>query len=130
MPESSRGTGQTLWDASPVPGSEAACPEHAGFLRRRRGGDTARALRGVGTPRAGEDSERRIISKRVPVLAPDSEPLMPMKALRARRCMKEGKVKTIRTKLVIFAVQLVEKSSGRERQPVVLGIDPGSKYTG
>ena len=55
---------------------------------------------------------------------------MPTKASRARRWMKEGKAKPIRTKLVIFAVQLVEEPSGRERQPVVLGIDPRSKYTG
>jgi len=78
----------------------------------------------------GKHSVERIISNpRVSVLAPDGEPLMPTKASRARRWLKEGKAKPIRTKLGMFAVQLV-KESGREKQPIVVGIDPGSKYTG
>jgi hypothetical protein len=66
----------------------------------------------------------------VPVFAPDGESLMPTKASRARRWIKEGKAKPIRTKLGIFAVQLTIEPSGRKKQPIVLGIDPGSKYTG
>ena len=88
---------------------------------------------GEGTPLEIESnhSEKRIISNlRVPVLAPDGEPLMPTKASRARRWIEQGKATHIRTKLGVFAVQLIEESSGREKQPVVTGIDPGSKYTG
>jgi hypothetical protein len=55
---------------------------------------------------------------------------MPTKASRARRWIKEGKAKPIRTKLGIFAVQLTVEPSGRNKQPIVLGIDPGSKYSG
>ena len=55
---------------------------------------------------------------------------MPTKASRARRWIREGKAKPVRTKLGIFAVQLTREPSGRDKQPVVLGIDPGSKYTG
>lgn len=67
---------------------------------------------------------------RVPVWAPDGEPLMPTKPSRARRWIKEGKAKPVRTKLNIFGVQLLVEPSGRAKQPIVLGIDPGSKYTG
>jgi hypothetical protein len=90
-------------------------------------------LKGEGTLSGAEskDSVKRIISNpRVPVLAPDGEPLMPTKASRARRWIKEGKAKPVRTKLGIFAVQLIEEPSGRAKQPIVVGIDPGSKYTG
>jgi hypothetical protein len=99
-------------------------------------GDTACILTGEGTLCVGaevesKNSEERIISNpRVPVIAPDGEALMCMKASRARRWIKEGKAKAIRTKLGIFAVQLIEEPSGREKQPIVVGIDPGSKYTG
>jgi len=55
---------------------------------------------------------------------------MPTKASRARRWIREGKAKPVRTKLGIFAVQLTCEPSGRDKQPIVLGIDPGSKYTG
>ena len=131
MPRSSRGTGGTPWDASPVPGSEAGCLGHPGS----EGGDTARALKGEGTlPGAGgkhsPETVRIISNPRVPVLAPDREPLMPAKASRVRGWIKEGKARPVRTKLGIFAVQLLEEPSGREKQQIAVGIDPGSKYTG
>lgn len=73
----------------------------------------------------------RIISNiRVPVLAPDGKPLMPTKASRARRWIKEGKAKPLRTLLGIFAVQLTKEPSGRNTQEIVVGLDPGSKYSG
>ena len=67
---------------------------------------------------------------RVPVLGPEGEPLMPTKPQRARRWLKEGKAKPVRTALNIFAVQLLKEPSGREKQEIVVGIDPGSKFSG
>ena len=124
--------GRTPWSASLAPGSDAGCPGHPGFPSE--GGDTAHTLTGEGTLSGAAESnhsEGRIISNpRVAVFAPDGEPLMPTKASRARRWIREGKAKPMRTKLGIFAVQLTREPSGRDKQPVVLGIDPGSKYTG
>ncbi|MHC1623444.1 MAG: RRXRR domain-containing protein [Candidatus Methanospirareceae archaeon] len=136
MPNENRAGRETPWSASLAPSSDAACLEHAGFPSK--GGATASDLNGEGTLSSrplnleeSRNSEKRIISNpRVPVLAPDGEPLMPTKASRARRWIREGKAKPVRTKLGIFAVQLIEEPSGREKQPIVVGIDPGSKYTG
>jgi len=128
MAASNQSIGRTPWDTSLIPSSEAVPLEDTCSVT----GDTAYAVvEGTLSGIEGKYSVERIISNpRVPVLAPDGEPLMPAKASRARRWIKEGKAKAIRTKLGIFAVQLVEEPSGREKQPVVVGIDPGSKYTG
>jgi len=67
---------------------------------------------------------------RVPVLAADGEPLMPTKASRARKWILDGKAKPLRTNLGLFVVQLVGEPSGRKKQPIVVGLDPGSSYTG
>jgi len=67
---------------------------------------------------------------RVPVVAPDGEPLMPTKASRARRWIKEGKAIPKRTKTGVFYVQLIEEPSSRNKQDVTLSIDVGSKYDG
>ena len=130
MDASNQSIGRTPGDTSPIPGSEAVSLEDTGSATS----DTAYAV--VEGTLSGERTEskysvERIISNpRVPVLASDGEPLMSTKASRARRWIKEGKAKAIRTKLGIFAVQLTEEPSGRAKQPVVVGIDPGSKYTG
>ena len=132
MPKSSRGIGQTPWSTSLTPGSEAVCLEHTGFPTQE-GRRHSLYAQGEGTLSGAESkhSEERIISNpRVPVLAPDGEPLMPTKASRARRWIREGKAVPVMTKLGIFAVQLIEEPSGRAKQPIVAGIDPGSKYTG
>ena len=136
MPNENRAGRGTPWSASLAPSSDAVSPEDKGFPSE--GGDTASGLNGEGTFSSrpfnleeNRNSEERIISNpRVPVLAPDGEPLMPTKASRARRWIKEGKAVPIRTKLGIFGVQLIEEPSGRAKQSVVIGIDPGSKYTG
>lgn len=128
MPTSNQSIGRTPRDTSLIPCSEAACLEHAGSVTS----DTAYAVvEGTLSGVEGKYSVERIISNpRVPVLASDGEPLMPTKASRARKWLKEGKARPIRTKLGVFAVQLIEEPSGRAKQPVVVGIDPGSKYTG
>ncbi|PTD94131.1 hypothetical protein C9439_03545, partial [archaeon SCG-AAA382B04] len=68
--------------------------------------------------------------ERVPVLAPDGEPLMPTKPARARRWLEEGKAEPVRTEINGFVIQLVEEPSGREKQEVTVGLDPGSKFSG
>jgi hypothetical protein len=55
---------------------------------------------------------------------------MPTKAARARKWLCSGKAKPLRTKLNVFAVQLTNEPGGREKQDIVVGIDPGSKFTG
>ena len=123
MPKSSRDGRQTPCYASLVAGSDAVFPGDTGSVRN----DTASVLKVEGTP---SGKYRNGIISRVPVFAPDGEPLMPTKSSRARKWIKSGKAKPIRTKLGVFAVQLTVEPSGRAKQPVVVGIDPGSKYTG
>jgi len=125
MPNENRAGRGTPLDAFLVQSSGAAYLEHAGSVR----GDTASGFNGEGAP-TGKYREGIISNSRVPVLAPDGKPLMPTKASRVRKWIKEGKAKPIRTKLGIFAVQLTVEPSGRKKQPIVIGMDPGSKYTG
>jgi hypothetical protein len=67
---------------------------------------------------------------RVSVLNKKGKPLMPTKASRARRWLKEGKAKIVHNDLNIFCLQLSIDPSSCEEQPVALGIDPGKKFTG
>ncbi len=55
---------------------------------------------------------------------------MPTLSSRARRWIKKGKAKPMRSKTGIFYVQLVNEPSGRNKQDIVLTNDPGSRYTG
>lgn len=130
MSKSSRHIGQTPWDASPIPSSDAVGLETTG----NNSCDTAYMFKGEGTHSSAEckHSVKRIISSniRVPVLAPDGEPLMPTKASRARKWIEDRKAMPIRTKLNLFGVVLVDEPSGRVTQPIALGLDPGSKFTG
>ena len=66
---------------------------------------------------------------RVPVISKNGKPLMPTKASRARRWLKEGKAVRYKNDLHSFAVQLTVES-GEETQPVAVGIDPGKHYSG
>ena len=45
---------------------------------------------------------------RVPVLSPSGKPLMPTKASRARRWLKEGKARVVYNDLGIFQIQLID----------------------
>lgn len=68
--------------------------------------------------------------QRIPVISPDGRPLMPTIPSRARRWLKEGKAKVYPNDLNIFAIQLIDEPSGYETQDVVIGIDPGKKFSG
>ena len=67
---------------------------------------------------------------RVPVVNPDGSPAMPCKASRARRMVQDGLAIGKRNKLGIYYIQLVDEPSGREKQNVSAGIDPGKYYSG
>jgi len=67
---------------------------------------------------------------RVAVIGRNGRPLMPTKASRARRWIRDGKATPHRSKEGVFYVQLVEEPSGEETQEMAVGIDPGSKYDG
>jgi hypothetical protein len=62
----------------------------------------------------------------VPVVDQHQQPLMPTTPARARRWIKSGKATSF-WKGGIFCVRLNQEPSARHIQPVVVGIDPGSK---
>ena len=65
----------------------------------------------------------------VPVVDRDQKPLMPTTPSRARRWIKSGKA-TPFWKKGVFCVRLNVEPSGRQTQPIAVGIDPGSKKEG
>lgn len=67
---------------------------------------------------------------RIPVLSPEGNPLMPTKASRARRWIKEGKAIKKFNKLGQFYVQLIAKPADSKTQPISLGNDPGKNFSG
>ncbi|NET03280.1 MAG: hypothetical protein F6K09_05885 [Merismopedia sp. SIO2A8] len=66
---------------------------------------------------------------RVPVISKSGKPLMPTKASRARRWLREGRAIIFPNDLNIFAVQLLTET-GVETQPISVGVDPGKMYSG
>ena len=77
--------------------------------------------------------------ERVSVLSPQGKPLMPTKASRARRWLKDGKAKVVYNDLGIFCVQLLQEPSplqfpplkgGLGGIPIAVGLDPGKHYSG
>ena len=67
---------------------------------------------------------------RVSVLSPDGKPLMPTKSSRARKWLRDGKVKVVKNDLNIFQIQLIHEPSGGDKQDIVVTEDPGSRFTG
>lgn len=64
----------------------------------------------------------------VPVLDKNNQPLMPCHPARARELLKKGRA-IKRWIKGIFAIKLLDREGG-ETQPIVCGIDPGSKREG
>lgn len=62
----------------------------------------------------------------VPVVDQDQHPLMPTTSARARRWIRQGKA-TPFWKGGVWCVRLNQEPSLREKQPIGVGIDPGSK---
>lgn len=68
--------------------------------------------------------------QRIPVQNPDGSPIMPTKHTRAEKWVEQGKAEWVKTDLRIKAVRLLFKPSGRNTQPIVVGVDPGKHYSG
>ena len=67
------------------------------------------------------------MSNRVLVVSSTNQPLMPCHPARARELLRRKKAAVIRR--YPFTIILKERTTG-DTQEVILGIDPGSKYTG
>ena len=67
---------------------------------------------------------------RVPVVTKDGQPLMPTKSSKARKLVRDGQAIGRWNKLNQYYIQLTFEASGRETQPITVGIDPGKKYSG
>lgn len=67
---------------------------------------------------------------RIPVISYDDQPLMPTTPARARKWIEEGKAVKRWSDCGQFYVQLTAEPSGHNTQDVVIGIDPGKKYSG
>jgi RRXRR protein len=67
---------------------------------------------------------------RIPVISHNNQPLMPTTPARARKWIESRKAVKRWSDSGQFYVQLVAEPSGRDSQPVVIGIDPGKLYSG
>ena len=67
---------------------------------------------------------------RVPVVDRDNIPMMPTKPSKARKLLRDGRAVGKFNKLGVYYIQLTFEPLGRETQPIVVGNDPGKKYTG
>lgn len=67
---------------------------------------------------------------RISVISHDNQPLMPTTSARARKWMVSGKAIKRWSDCGQFYVQLTVEPSGHNTQDIVIGIDPGKKYSG
>lgn len=67
---------------------------------------------------------------RISVLAPDQVPLMPTLYRRAQAWVEDGKAEWVSNDLNIKQVRLLQEPSSHNIQTVVIGIDPGKKFSG
>jgi hypothetical protein len=67
---------------------------------------------------------------RIPVVDINHQPLMPTTPARARQWVASGKAVKRWSDCGQFYVQLTIEPSGRATQDIVIGIDPGKKYSG
>lgn len=66
---------------------------------------------------------------RIPVVDSSGNPLMPCTPAKARLLLKGGRARPKRNKLGLFYIELCYEQVA-ENQPLVIGIDPGSKFEG
>lgn len=66
----------------------------------------------------------------IPVVSHDNQPLMPTTPARARKWIESGKAVKCWSDCGQFYVQLTVEPSGYVTQNIVIGIDPGKKYSG
>ncbi|HEX3640635.1 MAG TPA: RRXRR domain-containing protein [Ktedonobacteraceae bacterium] len=66
---------------------------------------------------------------RIPVVDTRGVTLMPCTPAKARHLFKSGRAKPKRNKLGLFSVQLCYEQDP-DNQPLVAGVDPGSKFEG
>jgi len=67
---------------------------------------------------------------RIPVVSKDNQPLMPTTPARARKWINSGKAIKRWSDCGQFYVQLTVESPSNATQEIVIGIDPGKKYSG
>lgn len=67
---------------------------------------------------------------RIAVVSHDNQPLMPTTPARARKWIAGNKAIKRWSDCGQFYVQLTAEPSGRDTQDIVIGIDPGKKYSG
>ena len=67
---------------------------------------------------------------RVPVIDPQGKPLMPTKASRARRMVKQNKAVGKWNDVGVYYIQLKSFPKQTNTQPIHLGCDPGKSYSG
>ena len=73
---------------------------------------------------------KEILPMRVPVIDSQGTVLMPCTPPKARALLKAKKARPKRGKLGIFYIQLTYQQPDVSTQPLVVGIDPGSKFEG
>ncbi len=66
---------------------------------------------------------------RIPVLDKNLKPLMPTTPTRARLLLKKGKARAYWNKLGVFCI-ILKRELEPNNQPIVVGIDPGSRFEG